>query len=786
MHLFRKVFGVSILLLLVMSSFASFIPNASGQQATTTRLPSLFGPRIDEILFPIILGPEQQALSLRNDQVDVIESIVLPKTLADLSADRNINVTIAPQYHFFYVGFNFRAPTLDNKILRQAIAHVTPKADLSRALFGGIVTPVDTFVAPATGFEWLNTGVKTFQYSPAAARDLLDRNGWRLDTASGFRIDPTTGRVMREIALLTPTAEEAPTSAEIGKRIAEEARAVGLRVKAEPTQFATIVQRITSAEPNFDMWVLAWVLGARPAYLYDFFHSSQAIPDANNLPGIKQPALDKALEELKFSPTEAGAIEGGKKAQAILSEELPYVPLYSRLAVNAWRSNWVDHWNWRGIGSVNGYSWLNVHKKGQDLGGTVRFALSPDIRTLSPTVSRSHNEVQVWGLVYDSLLSSDRVDAAQPTPGLAKSWEIGVFSPKPGRQGQLITFELEEGIVWQDGEPFTAEDIQFTILFYRDTPVPQYLSSVENILDVKIIGENKIEVSFNSTSFFHLFDVGGLPILPKHIWKAHTADWNTFRPWETPHPTVPGLTQEIGTGAFIYKERKPGEFVRVVRNPLYWMGLGSRAATATVSTPERVAVGEPMNLRASLQSATGTPISNANVTFLVFDKATKGLINTFKGRSTDSGRYEATINSTIVGSGERQVKAAFLWEKDGISYLLGASPREVGGKLPRKLLYIRDPTEISSSTLVIPEFVNAITKDVDRRISGLSGTIDDLKSQLSSSTQRIQNLQSSIDGLKTKLQESESRGNSQLIMGLAAVLILSIIASVVLSRRRAG
>jgi hypothetical protein len=61
-------------------------------------------------------------------------------------------------------------------------------------------------------------------------------------------------------------------------------------------------------------------------------------------------------------------------------------------------------------------------------------------------------------LVFSGLTRLD--DLAQPFPDLAESWEI---SP----DGRIYTFKLRAGVVWQDGRPFEADDVIFTLELTR-------------------------------------------------------------------------------------------------------------------------------------------------------------------------------------------------------------------------------------------------------------------------------------------------------------------------------
>ena len=58
---------------------------------------------------------------------------------------------------------------------------------------------------------------------------------------------------------------------------------------------------------------------------------------------------------------------------------------------------------------------------------------------------------------FDRLVETDTVDGqAQLVPGLADSWEIS-------EDGLTYTFHLHEGVTFHNGDPFTADDVVFTV-----------------------------------------------------------------------------------------------------------------------------------------------------------------------------------------------------------------------------------------------------------------------------------------------------------------------------------
>src|SRR5690606_16086606 len=62
--------------------------------------------------------------------------------------------------------------------------------------------------------------------------------------------------------------------------------------------------------------------------------------------------------------------------------------------------------------------------------------------------------------IFDRL--TERSASGQLVPGLAESWE-------PTGETEW-TFHLREGVTWHDGEPFTADDVVFTLGRAGDVP----------------------------------------------------------------------------------------------------------------------------------------------------------------------------------------------------------------------------------------------------------------------------------------------------------------------------
>jgi len=127
-----------------------------------------------------------------------------------------------------------------------------------------------------------------------------------------------------------------------------------------------------------------------------------------------------------------------------------------------------------------------------------------------------------------------------------------------------MTWNLQQGVRWSDGVEFTAEDVAFTLDFIHNTPDVYNQSEYNHIVGAKVVDKYTIVMKWDGLYTFYdgLFEA----ILPKHV--LGKLSWAEIAKYE-PYNRGP---QFIGTGPFMFKEWKTGEYIRLVRNPNYWRG----------------------------------------------------------------------------------------------------------------------------------------------------------------------------------------------------------------------
>jgi len=118
-------------------------------------------------------------------------------------------------------------------------------------------------------------------------------------------------------------------------------------------------------------------------------------------------------------------------------------------------------------------------------------------------------------LIYDSLLLHDSTGAL--VPWLARRQEA---SP----DGRTYTFELREGVHWQDGQPFTADDVVFSFEFFQDqankgSVAPWVIFRPSNVQTVTKLHDLAVSIQLDKPVVTFLDNVAArFSIVPRHIW----------------------------------------------------------------------------------------------------------------------------------------------------------------------------------------------------------------------------------------------------------------------------
>ncbi|MBF0495601.1 MAG: peptide-binding protein [Deltaproteobacteria bacterium] len=174
-----------------------------------------------------------------------------------------------------------------------------------------------------------------------------------------------------------------------------------------------------------------------------------------------------------------------------------------------------------------------------------------DATNLIPFLSSDSSSHGIAGLAYNGLIKYDK--DLNMVGDLAESWDV---SP----DGLTITFHLRKNVKWQDGKPFTAEDVMATyrVIIDPKTPTP-YAGDFQQVKTAEILDPYTFRVTYGQP-FAPGLNSWGAAILPAHVISG------------TDITKSPLSRQPMGTGPYRLKEWITGQKIVLTSNHDYFEG----------------------------------------------------------------------------------------------------------------------------------------------------------------------------------------------------------------------
>lgn len=185
-------------------------------------------------------------------------------------------------------------------------------------------------------------------------------------------------------------------------------------------------------------------------------------------------------------------------------------------------------------------------------GGTANLIVQPEPPGLMIGIVTNGPSLAVGGNIFESLLRYD--EDLEPLPSLAQSWEIS-------EDGLTYTFNLQENVLWHDGEPMTSADVLFTVTDFLMETQPRHRNAMTYVAEVTAPDDHTVVFTMSQPfePFIRSLAFGAMPIVPRHIYEG------------TEYTTNPANELPIGTGPFKFDAWQRGSYIRLVRNEDYYL-----------------------------------------------------------------------------------------------------------------------------------------------------------------------------------------------------------------------
>lgn len=165
---------------------------------------------------------------------------------------------------------------------------------------------------------------------------------------------------------------------------------------------------------------------------------------------------------------------------------------------------------------------------------TFREGLVGQIKHLNPLLAAQNSgEEDITSLIFEGLTQINAY--GEPVPALAESWVIS-------SNGLEYVMRLRQDVLWQDGLPFTASDVSFTMGILRapDFPGPAELGAFWRTVETERLGDHLVRFRLTQPlgSFLDKLRIG---ILPEHALLGVPASTMASHPFNL---------SPIGTGPY--------------------------------------------------------------------------------------------------------------------------------------------------------------------------------------------------------------------------------------------
>ncbi|QJD83789.1 peptide ABC transporter substrate-binding protein [Cohnella herbarum] len=211
-----------------------------------------------------------------------------------------------------------------------------------------------------------------------------------------------------------------------------------------------------------------------------------------------------------------------------------------------------------------------------------RFTLASEPPSLDPGLMTDAQSSIVASGLFDGLT---RLNAAGvPQPAIAKDWTIS-------DDGKTYTFNLRDDAKWSNGDPITAQDVEFSwkrvlaketvadyayMLFYLENGEEYNAGKVDaSQVGVKATGDFALEVKLKSATPY--FD----SLLAHYsYWPVHKASVEGKPDWAADKSTM------VTSGPFTLAEWAHGDKLVLTKNPNYYNAANVSFDKATISLVE--------------------------------------------------------------------------------------------------------------------------------------------------------------------------------------------------------
>jgi len=198
-------------------------------------------------------------------------------------------------------------------------------------------------------------------------------------------------------------------------------------------------------------------------------------------------------------------------------------------------------------------------------GGTWIDDLYEEPDSLLPNLSSETFATMVMDGLYAPLIYG--TPQGQLMPGIATAVPT-IANSGVSADLKTVTFHLRPGLLWSDGQPLDARDVDYSWKLWANPKAAAYNTTFVTDIASADVSSDNLSITFHLKSPFVSFvsqwaDGGLAGPLPAHVYSSMDPAAIVKSP--------DNLNPPVTSGPFMMSESKPGDHYTIVRNPKYYL-----------------------------------------------------------------------------------------------------------------------------------------------------------------------------------------------------------------------
>lgn len=254
---------------------------------------------------------------------------------------------------------------------------------------------------------------------------------------------------------------------------------------------------------------------------------------------------------------------------------------------------------------------------------------SGDIKSTNPLMISSTAEFDVAGLTNFGLFGFDASFVPYAAHDAVVSWQTS-------ENGMYDKVVMRDDLLWSDGTPITAHDIEFSYkaIMTSKVPVPAVRGGTDQLRGVKAYDDHTLVYFHPSALATNVWNIN-FPVIPKHVFENTIAEDPTLAASDA-HVKLD--EKPVVGGAYVIKKRKRGQEILLERRESYYKVDGKQVRDKPYFKNVRFAIIEDPNT--ALLSMKKGDIEEMEITPVMWEESTSS--KDFTGKNTKAYAVEWT------------------------------------------------------------------------------------------------------------------------------------------------